>query len=309
VKHRAVLLLLMLLARGGAAQDPPPVFSATLEMVKVTVTVQDQKGRHVTDLIPEDFVLLEEGRVQPLTICARSFDPGHDEVLALDLGLLFDTSESMAQALKFSQQAAVRFLDSIPRAHDLLVLFFDQDIRISRYDSEHQQGLFSRIYEARGQGRTALYDAIASYLARIQESRGRNVLVILTDGENTMNGVGPSQALDLLRSSSVTVYPIAFQGQSAGGLVAAQARAFLAATADMTGGRVFRPGGTGELPEIYRSILNDLESQYVLGYVPDNPRRDGRYRKVKVEVAREGLKVRHRVGYVAPGPAADRSGR
>jgi len=75
--------------------------------------------------------------------------------------------------MRLTQESAVRFLDSIPRARDLVAIFFDQDIRISRYTSENQQGLFERILEAKGRGNTALYDAISVYLSRVADSSGR----------------------------------------------------------------------------------------------------------------------------------------
>ena len=130
----------------GAAGDnlsapvSPPVFSAGAELVKVTVTVRDSKGALVPDLKAEDFVVSEDGHRQNLQLFAPAVVPGHDDALDLDLGLLLDTSESMAQEIRLSQEAATRFLEAIPRARDLLTIFFDEDIRISHYDSEHQQG-------------------------------------------------------------------------------------------------------------------------------------------------------------------------
>jgi len=81
-----------------------------------------------------------------------------------------------------------------------------------------------------------------------------------------------------------------------------RARAFLGELARASGGEVFRPAAAGDLAEIYAQILDELSSQYVLGYVSDNPKRDGKYRELKVEVSREDLKVRHRPGYDAPEP-------
>ncbi|HWX23904.1 MAG TPA: VWA domain-containing protein, partial [Vicinamibacteria bacterium] len=118
------------------SRPAPPVFSAGLDIVKLTVSVRDAQGHLVSDLNPDDFAVLEDGRPQTLQIFARATAPGQEEALALDVGLLMDTSESMIDELRLSREAAVRFLDAIPRARDLLTVFFDQDIRVSRYDSE-----------------------------------------------------------------------------------------------------------------------------------------------------------------------------
>jgi Ca-activated chloride channel family protein len=182
-----------------------------------------------------------------------------------------------------------------------MTIFFDQDIRISRYDSEHQQGLVSRILEMKGSGQTALYDAMAVYLSRVQNSSGRRVLVLFTDGDDTTSSLSLPEIIQLVRSSEVTIYSIAFTGSlPSGGGRGLSARAFLHNVADLSGGDVFTPVSSKDLDGIYDKILAELTSQYVLGYVSDNTRRDGKFRKLKVEVKPKGMKVRHRGGYYAP---------
>jgi Ca-activated chloride channel family protein len=271
------------------------------DVVHLTVSVRDEQGALVSGLAGPDFDVYENGRHQTLQLFAAAEKPGQDEALGLNLGLLLDTSESMLPQLKLSQETAVRFLENIPRARDLLTIFFDQDIRISRYNSENQQGLFSRIHEARGGGNTALYDAIAVYLSRVQDTPGRKVLVLLTDGEDSTSSLSYSELINLVRSSSVTIYPIAFTGGfPSGSSRGPRARAFLLALAELTGGQVFNPHASRDLAEVYQRILDELSSQYVLGYTSTDTRRDGKYRKLKVELKRKDLKVRHRPFYRAP---------
>lgn len=291
----------------GAAGDRlsplpvPPVFSAGAELVKITVTVHDAKGALVPDLTADDFVVSEDGHRQTLQLFAPAVTPGHDDALTLDLGLLLDTSESMAQEIRLTQEAATRFLEAIPRARDLLTVFFDEDIRISRYDSEHQQGLFGRILDARASGRTALYDAIGVYLSRVEGSSGRKVLVLLTDGEDTRSELSVQEITDLVRSSAVTIYSVAFPGEyDAGSARFVAARGFLAFLAEQTGGQVFKPLHSKDLPAIYSTILDELSSQYVLGFTSNNPARDGRFRKLHLDVKPKALKLRYRPGYFAP---------
>jgi Ca-activated chloride channel family protein len=278
---------------------PPPIFPTDLDVVNVTVAVRDSAGHLILDLRADDFAILEDGRPQRIQLFGRAVDPGQDETLALDLGLLMDTSQSMLQELKLSQEAATRFLQAIPRARELITIFFDQDIRLSRYDSENQQGLFERIAQAKGGGNTALYDAIAVYLSRVAGGSGRKVLVLFTDGEDSTSALSLTELLRVVRSSAVTIFPIAFSGEfPSGSRNAIRSRGFLTDLADMTGGQVFRPAASRDLAGIYDKILQELSGQYVLGFVSDNARRDGKYRKLKVQVKREGLRVRHREGYV-----------
>lgn len=311
----ALLAAALLAPTAGAQRALPaetPVFSVKADIVNLIVSVRDVKGRPVSDLKADDFVVSEDGRPQKIQLFARAVAPeravgdgpesgGGRDALALDLGLLLDTSESMIQQMKLSQEAASRFLESIPRARALLTIFFDQDIRVSRYDSEHQQGLFDRIFEAKGAGMTALYDAITVYLSRVQDANGRKVLVVFTDGEDTTSAISLTELMGLVRSSGVTIYPIAFMGGfPIGSNRQLSARSFLQYLADLSGGQVFTPHSSKDLPEIYAKILDELQTQYVIGFTSDNAKHDGKYRKLKVDMKRPGLKARYRQGYAAP---------
>jgi Ca-activated chloride channel family protein len=315
------------LAARPAAPQPTPVFRVGLDMIHVTVTAHDTKGRLVSDLSADDFSVREDGRPQKLQVFAasaeqihtgqhaphattlyctrcpnghRTFDVGERQELALNLGMLFDTSESMRKEIKLSQESAIRFLDAIPRAKDLLLVFFDRDIRLSRYSSENQQGIFERILGTEGSGFTALNDAIAVYLSRAADTPGRKVLVLFSDGDDTTSRTGVNEVTALLRASNVVVYPVAFTGARPNSTEGLRAQAFLTSLAVDSGGQVFKPHASKELAAIYQSILDEIASQYVLGFVSDNSARDGRFRKLTVEVKRPGLKLRYRPGYAAP---------
>jgi Ca-activated chloride channel family protein len=296
-----VALLGLVVVPPAPADQDAPVFGVGLDLVNVTVTVRDDDGDLVSDLPVEDFVVTEDGREQTLQLFAPAIDPTDREELTLNLGMLFDTSESMRESLKLSKASAVRFLDSIPRARDLILIFFDRDIQISRYNSENQQGIFERILATEGQSYTALYDSIVAYLSRVIDTPGRKVAVIFSDGNDTISSVSAPQVIDLVRSTNVTIYPVAFSGDRGSGTRAAiRSRAFLGELAKTTGGQVFRPTAYREFARIYNQILDELSGQYVLGYVSDNPAMDGKYRRLEVEVRRPGLRVRHRPGYNAP---------
>jgi Ca-activated chloride channel family protein len=287
------LLLASLIAAPAAAEPPPSPrpggasFPVGLEEVHVALSVRDGRGKVVTDLGADDFQVTEDGRPQKVNLFARGIDEGQDtaaarEALALDLGLLMDTSESMLKELKLSQQAATRFLEAIPRARELYTIFFDEDIRVSRYDSENQQGLFDRIHAAKGGGNTALYDAIAVYLSRVQDGTGRKVLVLFTDGDDTRSTLNFPDLTKLVRSSRVTIYAIAFGTGPGSGTRSVRSRVVLEQLAAMTGGQVFIPHSSRDLAGIYDRILEDLAAQFVIGYVSDNHARDGKFRKIKV---------------------------
>src|SRR5262249_45259652 len=256
-------------ALSAAAQSQTPTFPVDVDVVHVTATVRDGKGELVANLGLEDFELFEDGRPQKLTLFAPASQSGdtdkESDALGLNLGMLLDTSESMKEQIKLSQDTAIHFLESIPRARDLLLIFFDQDIRLSRYSSENQQGLFERILEAKGKGNTALYDAISVYISRVAGSGGRKVLLVFTDGEDSTSAIGLMDVINLVRSSGVTIYPISFAGGSfgIGNNRFLSAKAFLSQLADASGGTVFAPTASKELSTVYTKILDELQSQYV----------------------------------------------
>jgi Ca-activated chloride channel family protein len=287
-----------------------PVFRVELDVTHVTVSVRDAAGQLVSNLTKDDFFVTEDGKPQQVLVFGNALDgttidPGQTgrDVLALDLGLLLDTSESMLKELRLSKEAAVRFLDTIPRARELFTIFFDEEIRVSRYDSENQQGLFARIHELKGGGNTALFDAIATYISRVQGAPGRKTLVLFSDGEDSRSSLGLSEFLEVVKSSGVTIYPIAFSGGFApGSSRALKSKVFLQQIAEMTGGQVFSPHSSRQLASIFQKILDELAAQYVLGFASSNPAQDGKFRKLRVELKRAGLKVRHRPGYYGPLP-------
>lgn len=312
----ALALSLALKTAEAQAQEPPPfkpkfplTFATEARMVNLTVTARGVDGKLVKNLTSGDFTIYEDDKPQRIQFFARVFDPsraadeGQEDApdpTAIDLGMLFDTSTSMEDVLKLSQNAAAQFLESIPRARALTTVFFDSDIRLSKYNSESQQGLFDRIQKAKSTGDTLLRDAIAVYLSRISDDPGRKIVVLFTDGEDTKSLISIGELKDLVRSSTVTIYPILFAGKYSDSTAGIQAKALMRDLADLTGGEVFLPRTFKDLAPIYAGLLDELAAQYVIGYIPEVDPAPGEHR-LRVEVEREGVKVRHRRGYrVAP---------
>jgi VWFA-related protein len=134
----------------------------------------------------------------------------------------------------------------------------------------------------------------------VEGQTGRKVLVLFTDGEDSRSELSLPEVMQLLRSSRVSVYPICFPSFAPGSTRAVKSRAVLQQFADLTGGSLFNPSQSRDLAAIYQKILDELGAQYVLGYVSDNQKADGKLRRLVVELSnRKELKVRHRTGYMA----------
>ena len=282
-------------APAGAGQA---VFSAQTSLVNVAVTVEDAHGRPIDGLTPRDFVVTEDGRRQKIEMCAR-MGKGANQSTSLDVALLVDTSDSMLETLRRSQDVAVRFLSSLPNAQEIIVVFFDQTQRLEHFDREHPEALFERVRTLPEGGNTAVRDAIAFSLRALSASNGRSALVLLTDGIDTVSATDPAALERAVQSHAVTIYPVAYPAPpDDDGPDPQEALKQLGRLAQVSGGRLFKLPSEAALPGVLDEIAADLRSQYVLGFTPDASGAPGRVRKISVKVSGHGkVVVRHRVGY------------
>jgi len=282
-------------APAGAGQA---VFSAQTSLVNVAVTVEDAQGRPIDGLTPRDFVVTEDGRRQKIEMCAR-MGKGANQSTSLDVALLVDTSDSMLETLRRSQDVAVRFLSSLPNAQEIIVVFFDQAQILEHFDRDHPEALFERVRTLPEGGNTAVRDAIAFSLRALSASNGRSALVLLTDGIDTVSATDPAALDRAVQSHAVTIYPVAYPASPGGdGPDPQEALKELARLAQVSGGRLFKLPSEAALPGVLDEIAADLRSQYVLGFTPDASGAPGRVRKISVRVSGHGkVVVRHRVGY------------
>jgi len=294
----AVSLAAGLAAASPSAAQPVAVFSAETSLVNVAVTVEDAHGRPIDGLTARDFVVTEDGRRQKIEMCAR-MEAGGSRLTSLDVALLVDTSDSMLETLRRSQEAAVRFLTSLPNAQEIIVVFFDQTQRLERFDREHPEALFERVRTLPAGGNTAVRDAIAFSLRALSRSNGRSALVLLTDGIDTVSTTEPGALDKSVQSHAVTIYPVAYPASASGdGPDPQQALKELGRLAEVTGGRLFRLPNEAALPRVLDEIVADLRAQYVLGFTPDASVAPGRLRKISVKLPGHGkVVVRHRAGY------------
>jgi Ca-activated chloride channel homolog len=273
-------------------------YKTGIDVAGFTVTVLNRGGEPVSDLKAEDFDVQEDGAKQ--TVSYFSSGAG-DEGVPLHVGLLFDTSESMDRDMPFSRSAAIRFLNTFPKAIDFTFVGFADEVRAARYSQAEFPRLVERIRSSKAKGRTALYDAVTVYLGSAFDQTGRKVLVLYTDGGDTSSSRTWDQTIRLLRTSDVTVYPIGFLASRGSARLMQQSQ--LIEMARLTGGRAVFPGSMKELEPMYSQIAAEIHAQYVLGYVPTNAARDGKWRKVEIRLKRpssERLQLRTRQGYFAP---------
>ena len=298
------LLALLVLASGSAlrAQGPPrpPVFGTGIEVINLNVSVTDARGRYITDLTKNDFAVFEDGVRQELSIF------NHEDI-PISLVLMIDTSASMDEKLPTARAAAVRFVGTLrPQDNAQVMQFNDRTTILQDFVADHG-ALDSAIGRTEAAGPTALHNALYVALKELEKQKTqalrRRAIVLLSDGEDTASLVSDDQVLDLARKTEINIYAISLRPrrmQDRNAVKFSQAAHLLTALTQDTGGQVHFPNSLSELDAVYDRIAEELRTQYSLGYVSNNGRRDGKWRRIVVRIpAREDIQVRHKLGYFA----------
>ncbi len=310
MKTLIVCLLLAGSFAAGRAQAPsaPPAKPAddesrnkiVLEVTRVSIqfTVTDKRGRFVTDLAQKDFTV-REGKV-PQKILEFSAESN----LPLRLAILVDSSNSIRDRLRFIQESAIEFINSVmrPEQDKATVISFDTAPELQADLTGDMEKLTSVIRQLRAGGGTSLYDAIfyASRDKLMQDQprhKFRRAMVVLSDGEDNQSRYSRDQALELAQKADVVIYTISTnmtRTETPGDKV-------LKYYAAETGGMAFFPFKAEDLSQSFENIANELRHQYNILYRPEPMKTDGSYQRVDIEVRdRSNLVVRARRGYYAP---------
>ena len=281
-----------------AAQQP---FRAGVDLVSLNVTVMEST-RYVTDLDQKDFNVFEDGVKQEVTFFNKTNLP-------IALAVLLDTSASMDSKLPTAQEAAIGFAKRL-RSQDLAeVIDFDNRVTVLQQFTNSAQELETAIRRTSAGGSTSLYNAVyiavkdlKKIIAKNSDEIRRQAIVVLSDGEDTSSLLPFEEVLDLAKRSETAIYTIGLRDNEAGGgsKTFKEAEYVLRQLAQQTGGRSFFPNQLADLNGVYTQISDELSSQYTVGYTSKNPKRDGAWRRVVVQVARPGVAARTKLGYFGP---------
>ncbi len=292
-----------------AAQPPqtPPRPSVTIkipvEYVSVFATVADKKNHYLTDLKQTDFKVYEDGKPQKILIFRSETD------LPLRIALLIDASASITGKLKFEQEAATKFLQSVlrPGKDQALLVTFDANVELVQDFTDDVNLLSHAIEKIRASGGTALYDAIyRTCEEKLLEPKGdyRKVIILITDGEDNASDVQSlTRVIEMAQRAEVVIYPISTNSSGLPDSIPEDSRRLdkiLREMADQTGGLGFFPFRASDVPQSFEDIGRELRSQYNLAYVSTNTARDGSFRNIQIAVSDKHLRVKFRRGYFAP---------
>ncbi len=282
----------------AVAEDSDTRIKVDVTRVNVLFTVTDKKGRFITDLGKDDFLVTENKKPQVIQEFTAETD------LPLRIAILIDTSNSIRDRFKFEQEAAVEFINSVirPKEDRAMVVSFDTSAELVSDLVDDPEKLAKAIRNLRPGGGTSLYDAI--YFAcrdRLQQDQPRHkfrrAVIIVSDGDDNQSRVTRDQALEMAQKADSVIYAISTNISRIEG----DGDKVLRYLTTETGGQAFFPFKVQDLAQDFENIANELRRQYNIFYRPEPLKADGLYHAINVKVTgRKDLIVRARKGYYAP---------
>lgn len=266
--------------------------------VNMLFTVTDKRGRFVTNLVKDDFEVIESRQPQAIQEFTAETD------LPLRLGILIDTSNSIRDRFRFAQEAAIQFINNTvrPRQDKAVVVSFDTSPQLVADLTDDVVALEKSVRDLRPGGGTSLYEAIY-YICRDKLSQDqprhkfRRAIIIVSDGEDNQSRFSRDQALEMAQKADVVIYTISTNITR----IETDGDKVLKYFAQETGGQAFFPFKVEDLAQSFENIANELRHQYNIFYRPDPLKTDGKYHAVTLRVkGRKDLVVRARKGYYAP---------
>ena len=274
-------------------------FKVNVKLVNVFTTVTDANGAPIGGLEKKDFKVFEDGVQQNIAVIAR------ESALPLSIILAIDASLSTRKDLPLEIESAKRFSHAILRPQDgLSVMQFSEIVKEVVPFTNDLRRIDQGVSHIQTGAATALYDAIFLGSSTLQKRRGRKVMVLITDGGDTLSQSNYQEALRAAQISETILYAIimvpieASAGRDLGGEHA------LIQMAHDTGGKYYYATSIHQLDEAFRQISDELRTQYLLAYYPPKRAYED-FRRIKVEVDPAAgkfplgseIQVSHRTGY------------
>jgi Ca-activated chloride channel family protein len=306
MRKSATLIMLLACAVSYAQQpaaqsqpttDPETTLKVDVKLVNVYVTVTDPRGAPVGGLKKENFLVQEDGREQKISV----FDK--ESALPLSIALAIDTSLSTRHDLPLEQASAKRFVHAIMRPVDALSVFgFSETVVQSSFGyTADLKRIDEGIDHIHLGAATALFDAVYLASRSLDRRQGRKVMVLITDGGDTISRIDYKGAARAAEEAEALVYSIIVvpiensAGREIGGEHA------LIQLSEDTGGKYYYATSMSQLDEVFRQISDELRNQYLLAYYPSQRTSNSQFRRIQVGVSgpedAASYHVRHRVGY------------
>lgn len=269
------------------------IFRSDVRIVPIMTTVTDGDGRLVTDLTRDDFTIFDNGKPQELTVFLN-------EVTPFTVVVMLDFSASMTANLGLLKAATEQFLIRMLPDDRAQVGSFSDKIQLSGAFSSDRDGLIAALGDLQFGNPTKLYDAIDVSLEMLEGVEGRTVVLVFSDGEDTASQLADlGDVRDRARDNEVMVYAIGLEAVYFNGQRRVRSRPDrgLRQLAEETGGGYFDLRDSDELASTFTQVMQELHSQYTLGFTPTEL--DGREHDLEVRLRQRDMTARARQSYIA----------
>jgi len=302
-------------SKADAAPAEPSTLRIETTLVVVPVMAMDKNGKYLPGLAATDFEVYEDGVKQEISDFGSVEAPIH-------VALILDVSGSTRFKLEDIQDAARTFVDQLRPKDHVMVVSFDQEVRVEAEFTNDRDKLMSAILRTRTGGGTRVQDALDLTLTeRLNKIQGRKAIVVFTDGmDNSSRFASWQDVKKRVEESGVIVYPVNYDTMAdmtalfpvsqlppnakiSNGLIVKEyekAAQNLKSLASVSGGRYYEVATISDTKQAFANIAEELRRYYWLGYYPGNTAHDGSYRKIRVAVGKSEAVLRARPGYRAP---------
>jgi Ca-activated chloride channel homolog len=302
------------------AEEPEPeVVRVETNLVNTVFTAVDRDRHFITTLRANDLRIYENDAPQTISLFERETDR------PLTLVILVDTSKSQERTLPDEKNAAKAFIRAVvrPDKDKVAVISFTGVPRVEQQLTENISNLNRAIDHLRVELPannpncdeeksvqedplcwTSIWDSVwqsASEVFGRGDENSRRAVILLSDGDDTSSTIKRQDAIDAALKNNVAVYSIGIGDPE----LYKVEQDSLRKISDRTGGRAFFPRDEVELGHAFAQIQEELRSQYVIAYSPQNKLRDGSHRRIRMEIVnpelrKQKLQLVYREGYYAP---------
>jgi VWFA-related protein len=285
--------ILLLITLFPSSRWQATTFRAETGLVVLRATVTNSGGELVTDLDKSAFTVYENGKRQPITLFHRDDVP-------VSIGLLIDNSGSMRPIRSRVEAAALAFVRASHPLDEVFVVNFAAKARVDVPMTRDVRVLEQGIAGGDALGGTALHDAVilAQNYLQVHATHDRRVLLLITDGDDSTSMATQDELARMSEHHETAIFAIGLFAERG---AARRGRRELEHITDRTGGVTSVPDSIDDIEPVAVQIARLIRSQYTIAYTPLDQKRDGRYRKIRVEATGPGgrLTVRTRSGYWA----------
>ena len=279
-----------------STQDDDNTITFDSALVNTHVAVRDEKGRFVTGLTKDDFIVLDDGKEQPISYFSQEVEQ------PLTVALVIDRSRSVQSALSKAQVAARDFFNSVLRAGKdrATVVAFDSGVYVVQDFTDDASVLTAAALKLTAAGGTSIFDAVYKTTRdKLGEGEeGRRVIVLITDGNDTTSRASIEQAIEMALKNNVIIYAIRVSGDGSLNVRDLQGKPVLDRLTEATGGCQFHlDRDENQLAGFFTKLQDELRSQYSIGYQFQAASSDRSFHTLAIKLKQATLKAFTRRGY------------